>query len=449
MEKEIKDLLAEQAQTFEAFKAANDLLQKQVKELGAADAVTAEKVEKINKALDEVGDRLGKASKRTDEIEAKLNRPGALVHGDAAVKEMEMLSAFNLTCRLHAQLKGQPAPADLTVEDFREYKKGFTEYLRRGDNSKFITEAQAKAMRVGVEPDGGYLVLPDMSGRIVTRMFETSPIRQIASLLSISTDAIEGINDIDEAEAEWTGEETTRNETDTPTVGKWRIPVHEMAAKPKATQQLLDDAMFDIEAWLGRKVADKMARKENAAFVTGNGVAKPKGFMAYAAASVTTADATRAWGVLQHVVTGAAAGFPTPTAGESDDYDSLITLIYELKPEFRQNARWVMARRSIAVVRKLKDANGNYFWRPGTGAGPSTLLEYPITEAEDMPAFGAGLFPIAFGDFREGYQIVDRQGIRVLRDPYTAKPYVKFYTTRRVGGDVLNSEAIKLLKCSA
>lgn len=448
MDVEIKSLFDEQMKTFEAFKAANDALADQVKKLGAADALTAEQVKRLNDGLDTIGQKLADAQKRADDMEKRMNRPGAGAHGDAERKEAEWLSAFNLSNRLNAQLKGLGTPSELSLEDYRSYKQGLVEYFRRGDASPYMTDVQAKAMRVGVDTDGGYLVTPDMTGRIVTRIFDRSPIRQIAATIAISTGALEGVNDTDEADSGWVGEEAPRSDTDAPTVGKWRIPVFELYAQPKVTQTLLDDAGVDVESWLAMKIADRFARQEGEKFVSGAGTSSPRGFMSYASASVTTADGTRSWGVLQHVISGAAAGFPTDTSGY-DNADALINLMYELKPEFRANARWVMARRSVAVLRKLKDANGNYLWRPGAGAAPSSFNEFPITEAEDMPAFGAGLFPIAFGDFREGYQIVDRIGIRTLRDPYTSKPYVRFYTTRRVGGDVINFEAIKLLKCSA
>jgi len=296
-------------------------------------------------------------------------------------------------------------------------------------------------MSVGSDPDGGYLVTPDTGGSIVTKVYESSPIRQIAAVQLISTDALEGINDLNEANAGWVAEQAARTATTSPQVGKWRIPVHEMYAMPEATQQLLDDSMVDIEAWLAGKVADKLARLEATAFVSGNGVGQPRGFLDYTTAA--TADATRAWGVLEHLATDTSASFGTDPNGS----DKLIELVHKLKEAYRNDARWVMNRAVLGATRRLKDTDGGYIWLPSMEAGqPSSLLGYPVTEAEDMPAIAANSLSIAFGNFRLGYQIVDRQGIRSLRDPFTNKPFVRFYTTRRVGGAVQNFEALKLLK---
>ena len=268
--------------------------------------------------------------------------------------------------------------------------------------------------------------------------------RAIASVMTITADAVEGMLDLGEPAAGWVAEVEARAETATPQVGLWRIPVHELYAEPRVSQKLLDDASFDVESWLAQKVAEKFGRSENAAFVAGGGVGMPRGFTTYATAA--TADASRPWGTLQHVPTGTSGAFAASNPG-----DVLIGLTYALKAGFRAGARFVMARATAAEVRKLKDtSSGQYLWQPGLAAGsPASLLGYPVVEAEDMPAIGANSLSIAFGNFREGYAVVDRQGIRTLRDPYTAKPQVKFYTTKRVGGDVLDFDAIKLLKFGA
>jgi HK97 family phage major capsid protein len=301
-----------------------------------------------------------------------------------------------------------------------------------------------KALSVGIEADGGYWVTPEMSSRVLTRIFETSPIRTIASVMTIGTDAVEFPNDLNSAvSGGWVGEKQSRDETDTPQVGTQRIPVHEQYAMPKATQKLLDDATFAVESWLANKIADIMIRTENAAFVSGNGEAKPKGFLDYASASVTTDDATRAWGILQYVPSGGAADFHATLPG-----DALIDIVHKIQPQFRAGAVWLMNRATTAGVRKMKDGQDNYLWSAGDiqRGNPQSLFGHPIVMAEDMPDVGANTFPIVFGDFRAGYQIVDRQGIRTLRDPFTDKPFVLFYTTRRVGADVLNFDAIKLFK---
>jgi HK97 family phage major capsid protein len=302
---------------------------------------------------------------------------------------------------------------------------------------------ERKALQAGVDSDGGYLMPTPAVGRIVKKVYETSPMRQIASVQMISGDALEGINDLDEASSGWVAETGARAETNTPQVGKYRIEAHEQYAAPKATQKLLDDGAVDVEAWLAGKVADKFSRVENAAFITGDGIGKPRGLTTYVTAA--TGDGARAWGQLEHVATGQAADFPAANPG-----DKLFDLIGAMKPAYLQNASFLTTREVITKVRKFKEANTNaYMWQPGLSKGqPDTLLGYPVTNAQDMPALANNSLSLSFGDHKEGYQIVDRIGIRTLRDPYTAKPYVIFYSTKRTGGGVLNFEAIKFLKFS-
>lgn len=439
---EIKSLLQKQGDAFEEHKKALKERDDEVKKLGAARAETETKLDKIGKTLDEVADGLKAATKRADEIETRLNRPGALGGGKADDKEMKALADHNLTRKAWAKDRQAPAPADLSIEEFRAVKAAANKWLRYGAQN--LSADEAKALSVGSDPDGGYWVPADTAGRMVSKIFDTSPIRQIAAVQSISRDALEGVEDINEAgSGGWVAEAGSRSDSSTPQIGKWRIPVHEQYAQPKAAQTLLDDAVVDVEGWLANKVADKLARTENAAFVTGDGVGKPKGFTAYTTAA--TADASRTWGTLEHIVTGTNASLGVGTAA----INKLIDVVTALKPGFRQSATWVFSRSFVGTVRKLTDGSGGYVWLPNMQAGaPASLLGYPITEAEDMPAVGTGSLSVAFGNFAEGYQIVDRLGIRVLRDPYTDKPYVKFYTTKRVGGAVLNFEAIKFLKFS-
>lgn len=263
--------------------------------------------------------------------------------------------------------------------------------------------------------------------------------RAYASIQTISTDALEGLFDLDEAASGWVAETDSRSETNTPVVGKWRIPVHELYAKPRATQKLLDDAEINMEAWLASKVAEKFGRDEANAFVVGNGVGKPRGFLTYA-------NGTTLPGTIEQVKTGANGAFASAPNGS----DVLVTALYSLKQQYRANATWFMNRATTGLVRRLKDSNGQMVWAPGIAAGqPATLLGYPVASFEDMPNPATGSLSIAVGDMREAYQIVDRVGIRTLRDPYSAKPYVEFYTTKRVGGDVVNFEAVKIVDFSA
>lgn len=267
--------------------------------------------------------------------------------------------------------------------------------------------------------------------------------RQLAEVQTISSNDIEGILDNDEASAGWVSELGSRTETSTPTVGKWRIEAHEMYAMPKASQRILDDAATNVEAWLAGKIADKFARVEGAAFWTGDGVGKPRGLAAYSTA--TTGDDTRAWGTFQHVVTGADGAFHTTKA------DPLQDLIGSFKDQYLQNASFVMRREVRTDIRKMKEATSDrYLWEPSLQAGqPDRLLGYPTRIDQYMPAKGTGSLSLAFGDFRQAYLIVDRMGIRTLRDPYTAKPWVLFYSTKRTGGGAQNTEAVKFLKFSA
>jgi len=337
-----------------------------------------------------------------------------------------------------------PAGGDSTAVDDQHTKAALLKYLRRGEqrlteSERGHLEAMQKALSVDSDPDGGYVVTPQMSARIVQFIRETSPVRQVADVQTISTDALEGLFDGDEAGAAWVGERGTRAETDTPQLGMWRIPVHELYAKPKATQKLLDDASIDIEAWLQRKVANKFARTENLAFVLGSGVGQPRGFMTYA-------DGTTR-GTIERIPTLDA----THIAPEA-----VINAVYALKSAYRAGAVWAWNRASVGYIRTLRDdsgaaaGTGQFLWSPGFGGEPSTLAGYPIIEMEDLADLGTGgNLPGAFGNFRSAYTIVDRIGIRVLRDPYSAKPYVEFYTTKRVGGDVVDFEALKVLEVAA
>jgi HK97 family phage major capsid protein len=236
----------------------------------------------------------------------------------------------------------------------------------------------------------------------------------------------------------WVGETAPRPQTDAPALAEMSFPAMELYAMPAATQALLDDAAVDIEAWISSEVDTVFAEQEGAAFVAGDGINKPKGLLAYTA----VADSAWSWGNLGYIATGAAGGFKATAAS-----DTLIDTIYSLKSGHRQNANFVMNRKTQAEVRKLKDAEGRYLWQPPATAGEAaSLVGFPVVEAEDMPDIAANAMAIAFGDFRAGYLVVDRTGVRVLRDPYSAKPYVLFYTTKRVGGGVQNFEAIKLVK---
>lgn len=339
----------------------------------------------------------------------------------------------------------------------RAIKYGTADQDDRGVKSAELKEIAQKALSVNDDTGGGFLVHDDLSGRIVKRVFETSDIRRYAAVQNISSGALEGMIDADEASSGWVGETAARPATATPKINKYRIPVFTVYANPYCSQDLLDDAQFNPETWLANKVADRIARQENNAFVVGNGVNKPHGFIAtdrtIVADSGVTDDSFISGKKIGYVPTGAAADFAPVPAGATDPAqgDALLQLVYALKSQYRDmpGTAWGMARATIGRVRRLRNTFGDYLWMPGLGAQPQTLMGYPVAEFNDMPLIAAGKYAIAFANWAEAYQIVDRIGIRILRDPFTNKPNVQFYTTKRVGGDLVNFEAIKLLKVAA
>ena len=412
---------------FDEFKKTNDERLAQIEKKGSADPVTEEKLAKIEADLE-------KAQKIADEAVLAAKRQNRTVT-DAKGNTVDLDAKALEWAGLNARRRGTRVDA-YTANDLDGYKSAFDTFLRKGDELMGVDER--KALSVGTDPDGGYVVHPDMSGRIVQKVLETSPMRAYAAIQVIGTDALEGVFDLNEASSGWVGETDSRAETNTPQIGKWRIPVHEIYAKPKATQKLLDDASINMEAWLAGKVADKFARTEAAAFVNGSGVNQPRGFLTYP-------DGTTLPGTIERVKTGASGAFAAAPNGG----DVLVNALYSLKAAYRANATWFMNRATFKLVRKLKDSDGAYLWQPGITLGqPASILGYAAASFEDMPDPASGSLSIAVGDMREAYQIVDHIGIRTLRDPYSAKPYVEFYTTKRVGGDVLNFEAIKLIEFS-
>lgn len=439
MDAEIKQAIDALGQGFEAFKAAHAAELAEIKKHGKADPLTEQKLEKISKALDDLQANKDAAEKkfveRVDALEKKLNRPGL---GNDPQEEMKALSAFNLQLKMEAVVAGRPIPGDIDVAGMVGYKSALGTYLRKGRDG--LSTDEFKALSVAGDPQGGYLVMPDTNGRIVTRLRDYSPMRQLAFVQSIGTDALEGLTDRDEADAGWVGEKAARPATDTPEVGKWRIAAEEMYANPQATQKLLDDSSVDLEAWLSGKVADKLGRVEGDAFTAGNGVVKPRGFTTYTTAA--TGDDSRSWGQFEHVATGVNGAF----AG-SNPADHLLDLIGKFNAGYLQNAVWMGRREVKTAIRKFKGSDNNYLWQPGLQAGqPQRLLEYPWYDNQYMPALSSNGLSLALGDFQQGYTIVDRMGTRVLVDPYSNKPYVGFYSTRRVGGAASNFDAIKFIK---
>lgn len=385
MTEELKKTVDELATAWEQFKKVNDTRLNEMEKKGSSDPLLAAQLERLNAAMDE-------QKQRTEEI-AKAASRAAL--GDTKADE---------------------------TKDAAEYKAAFNSYVRKG--------VEEKALSVNSEPDGGYLVPKQMSDIISTVVYESSPMRQLATVVPLSSDSLDLIRDAGEFGAGWAGEEATRSATTNAQLGLLNIPAYEMYAKPQATQKLLDDAGINVEAWIAQKIAERFARLEATAFVSGNGVEQPTGILSYANG---TSGKT-----VEQVNSG--------TSG-SVTADGLISLFYKLKSDYVRNASFLMHRTTVGAVRTLKDTTNQYIWQPGLAAGqPDMLLGAPVFMASDMPTAAANSLSVALGDFKRAYVIADRIGIRTLRDPFSSKPMVEFYTTKRVGGSVVNFEAVKLLK---
>ena len=319
------------------------------------------------------------------------------------------------------------------------HQKAFGAYLRSGDDDGLRhLELEEKALSTAVTGDGGYLVDPVTSERIETVLKGAASVRAIANVVSVDATAYDVLVDHNDIGAGWASETADATETGTPQVERISIPLHELSALPKASQRLLDDTAFDVEGWLAERIADKFARAESDAFINGDGSDKPNGFLTYPAVD----DASWTWGSLGYVATGADGDFDA-----TNPSDAVVDLVYALGARYRTNGSFVMNSKTAGAVRKMKDADGRFLWSDGLAAGePARLMGYPVLIAEDMPDIASDATAIAFGDFHAGYTIADRPDLRILRDPYSAKPNVLFYATKRVGGDVSDFAAIKLLK---
>ena len=325
-----------------------------------------------------------------------------------------------------------------------KHHEEFERFFRKGVESEELQEMERKTLSVGTDPDGGYTVPVQMETAIDRVITEISPIRQIARVVQVSTASYKRRTSLGGATSGWVGEQTSRPQTDTPTLAVQEYPVHELYAMPAATQSILDDSAISIDNWLADEVSIEFAQQEGAAFVNGNGAAKPTGFLQ----GDIVDESSWSWGKTGRIKTGTDGAFDTSSSGAQAT--NIIDLVYALKPAFRGNARFVMNRSTVSEVMKFRDADGRPLWQSGLREGqPDILQGYAITEAEDMPDIANDSYSIAFGDFRRGYIIVDRIGTRVLRDPYSSKPYVLFYTTKRVGANLGHYDAIKLLQFSS
>ena len=386
------------ARTFDAFKTANDERLAALEKKTSVDALMTDKVERINAALDT-------QARHIQRLSLSASRPAM----------------------------GEDAPTS-------EAKSAWSDYIRTGSLAA-LKSLEGKSLSTGVDAEGGYVAPAETQTTIERALALASPFRRLATVRKVGSGQFKKPVSKGGAQAGWAAETAARIETTAPQLELLEFPAGELYAMPAATQTLLDDGVTDVDQWLADEVRDVFAAQETAAFITGDGTNKPSGLLSYAQVD----EASHSWGNIGTLSTGTDGDFD-PDA----PMDALLDLIYAPKPRFRPGASFVMNRRTVGKVRKFKDADGTYIWQPAAQAGqPSSLLGYPLIEAEDMPDIASDTTPIAFGDFARGYLIVDRQGVRVLRDPYSAKPYVLFYTTKRVGGGVQDFDAIKLLKMSA
>jgi len=383
---------------FEHYKAENDLRLKSIEAGRGTDVIVEEKMARLDAALDA-------AQKRMDAFAVKAGRPSL---GTTAA---------------------DPEAA--------EHKAAFDAYLRGGETTG-LRGFEKKNMSSATGPDGGFLVPIPAEREILRRMSGGSPLRALATVRETSTATFKRAYSPTGPAAGWVAETAARPRTNAPVLADMTFPTMELYAMPSATQTLLEDAAVDLEQWLGEEIETVFAEQESAAFVNGDGTTRPQGFLT----PQKVPNATASWGRIGYLATGTAGALPA-----AHPSDLLVDLVHSLRAGYRQNASFAMTRRTQSVIRKLKTTTGEYLWQPPTMPGGSaSLMNFPLIELEDMPEIAADSFSIAFADFRRAYLIVDRTGIRVLRDPYSTKPFVLFYVTKRVGGGVQDFEAIKLLR---
>lgn len=414
---------------FEEYKTTNDARIVAVEE-GKSTTDLDAKLDVIEKSMD----GLEEQKSRLEKLETKLARPGALVGGGGR-EQRESDESLAYKSAFYDWIR---APRD----SGREQRLSQTYKALELKSAADSRESRATQAVVGTNAAGGY-ALPKVVEDMIARLsLDISPIRQIATVRQVGTVNYSELFDINGAGFEWLGEGDTRNQTNTPDLAEI-VPTFGMAsAKPQASEESLDDLFFNVEDWLINSASEAMSSGEGAAFISGNGVKKPTGILA-GPTPVTAGDSSRAFGTLQYFASGQAAGLPT-------NQDVFLDMIYGVRARYRNNAQWLTSKAVLAGLRKYKDDNGQYLWQPALTAGqPATFLGFGITEAEDMPAIAANAFPLAFGDFKEGYLICDRVGMRMTRDEITTPGFIKFYVRHRVGGKLRNTQAIKLLKIAA
>jgi HK97 family phage major capsid protein len=433
--KKLGDSVTASQKNYDELRSNHKKLQEQFEKGVGGSKETIEKLkEDILTRQEELDASKKEINNRIDQVEAALQRPnkGIIQPGDEQYKAAKQLLISSMAVRKETASFDKVKSMEVSVEQYKEYCDAYEVFLRK--NKEFIGPEQRKALSVGVDPDGGYTVTPEMSNKVTTKLYESDPIRGLARTETISTDAFEEMVDWSQASYGWETETGAGAETDTPQFKKKRIPVHIMYAKPRVTQQLLEDSGINIEQWLANKVADRFARAEAAAFVTGDGIGKPRGFL--------THDSGTSYGQVEQVNMGAAAAITA---------DGFVKIKYALQEYYLNRGTWLMNRTTVRDTMLLKDGVGNYIWKPSMIAGDpsSTILGLPVRMSTTMPTIAANALSVVLADWKEAYVIVDRLGITVQRDPYTVKPFVEFYTRKRMGGDLINYDAIKIGKISA
>ena len=378
------------------------------------------------------------SSTAADEVKTAL----AGLVGDITENMQKQEERLTMLDRKHTLTQSRRPALAAAAEAEAPHQKAFAAYLRTGEDDGLRgLNIEEKAMSTAVAGDGGYLVDPETSASIQSVLRSAASLRQVAKVVNVESTSFDVLIDSTEAGAGWASETADSVETSTPSIERISIPLHELSALPKISQRLLDDSAFDIESWLSDRVADTFARSEAAAFISGDGSDKPVGILTHP----TIQNDGWAWGSLGYIATGTDGSFNSTSPG-----DGLIDLVYGLGARYRANASFVLNSKTAGIVRQIKDAEGRFLWTDGLTAGePARLLGYPVLIAEDMPDIATDSYSIAFGDFGAGYTIAERPDLRILRDPFSAKPHVLFYATKRVGGDVSDFAAIKLLKFSA
>ncbi|HBT3119039.1 TPA: phage major capsid protein [Klebsiella pneumoniae] len=399
-------------------------------------AVEIKDVEQVAQDLQQKFDDFkAKNDKRIEAIEAEKGK----LAGEVETLNGKLTELDQLKTALEDELKQVKRPAGGTQSKAAtEHKTAFIDFMRKGKDDG-LRDLERKALQVGVDEDGGYAVPEELDRTILNLLKDEVVMRQEATTITVGGANYKKLVNLGGTASGWVGETDTRPATDASKLGQIEPFMGEIYGNPQATQTMLDDAFFNVEDWINSELAVEFSEQEEIAFTSGNGTKKPKGFLAYA--STLEDDKTRAFGTLQHILSGAAAGVTA---------DAIIKLVYTLRKVHRNGAKFMMNNNSLFAVRILKDSEGNYLWRPGLELGqPSSLAGYGVAENEQMPDIAADAKAIAFGNFKRGYTIVDRIGTRILRDPYTNKPFVGFYTTKRTGGMLADSQAIKLLQIGA